>query len=42
MAVWQYYDEDVMNEVKLLDAGPEGSVVFEMVMDEKYSNLNGT
>lgn len=30
-----------MNEVKLLDAGPEGSVLFELPMDAKYSNLNG-
>jgi hypothetical protein len=30
-----------MNEVKLIDAGPEGSVLFELVMDPKYSNLNG-
>jgi hypothetical protein len=30
-----------MKDVKLLDAGPEGSVLFELVMNNKYSNLNG-
>ncbi|KAF2669063.1 thioesterase family protein-like protein [Microthyrium microscopicum] len=35
-----YFDEDLMKEVKLLDAGPEGTVLFELLMDSKYSNLN--
>jgi hypothetical protein len=30
-----------MEELKLIDAGPEGSVLFELLIDEKYSNLNG-
>jgi hypothetical protein len=31
-----------MEAIKLIDAGPEGSVLFELLIDEKYSNLNGT
>jgi hypothetical protein len=30
-----------MNNMKLIDAGPEGSVVFELLISDKYSNLNG-
>lgn len=30
-----------MEAIKLVDAGPEGSVLFELLIDEKYSNLNG-
>jgi hypothetical protein len=30
-----------MSEVKLLDAGPEGTVVFELLISEAYSNING-
>jgi acyl-coenzyme A thioesterase 13 len=30
-----------MQDLKLLDAGPEGTVLFEIKIDEKYSNLNG-
>jgi len=34
------YDYDVMNNMKLIDASPEGSVVFELLISDKYSNLN--
>ena len=30
-----------MEDVKLLDAGPEGTVLFEILTDEKYGNING-
>jgi hypothetical protein len=30
-----------MEAIKLIDAGPEGSVLFELLIDEKFSNLNG-
>jgi hypothetical protein len=29
-----------MNNMKLIDAGSEGSVVFELLISDKYSNLN--
>jgi len=29
-----------MENMKLLDAGPEGSVLFELYVDERYANLN--
>lgn len=29
-----------MNDLKLLDAGPEGSTLYELHVDEKYANLN--
>jgi len=37
----QDFDYDVMKGLKLLDAGPEGSVLYEMKITERYSNLNG-
>ena len=30
-----------MENVKLLDASPEGSVLFEHLIDETYENING-
>ncbi|KAK3064451.1 hypothetical protein LTS18_007117, partial [Coniosporium uncinatum] len=36
----QDFDYDVMKSLKLLDAGPEGSVLYEMKITERYSNLN--
>jgi hypothetical protein len=30
-----------MNDVHLLDATPDGTVLFELTIDDKYSNLNG-
>lgn len=36
------FDKLLMSEVKLLDAGPEGTVVFELLISEAYSNINGT
>lgn len=29
-----------MDNMKLLDAGPEGSVLFELYVDDRYANLN--
>lgn len=29
-----------MDNMKLLDAGPEGSVLFELFVDQRYANLN--
>jgi len=37
----QDFDYDVMKGLKLLDAGPEGSVLYELKITERYSNLNG-
>jgi len=34
------FDYDVMSNMKLVDAGLEGSVSFELYMSPKYSNLN--
>ncbi|KAF2095033.1 thioesterase family protein-like protein [Rhizodiscina lignyota] len=34
------FDHGVMKDLKLLDAGPEGSTLYEIRIDEKYSNLN--
>lgn len=34
------FDHEVMNNMKLVDAGPEGTVVFELFVSERYSNLN--
>ncbi|KAI9725974.1 MAG: hypothetical protein M1828_002302 [Chrysothrix sp. TS-e1954] len=36
----QLYDYDCMSRAKLLDAGPEGSVLFEFTIDRRYSNMN--
>jgi acyl-coenzyme A thioesterase 13 len=30
-----------MDNVKIIDASPEGTVVFEFLIDETYANLNG-
>jgi hypothetical protein len=30
-----------MNDLKIVDAGLDGSVVFELYISKKYSNLNG-
>lgn len=30
-----------MKRVQLLDAGPEGSVLFKLMADQKYANGNG-
>jgi len=30
-----------MENLKLLDAGPEGSVLFELLIDDTYGNING-
>jgi len=40
--VAQLHDEALMNELKLLDAGPAGTTLYELVIDDKYSNLNGS
>jgi hypothetical protein len=30
-----------MDNVKIIDASPEGTVDFEFYMDERYANVNG-
>jgi hypothetical protein len=30
-----------MENVKLIDASPKGSVTFEFLIDERYTNING-
>ncbi|KAK5147245.1 hypothetical protein LTR04_000876 [Oleoguttula sp. CCFEE 6159] len=35
------YDAHVMQNVRLLDAGPEGRVLYEFEIGPRYSNLNG-
>ncbi|KAJ9663925.1 hypothetical protein H2201_005407 [Coniosporium apollinis] len=34
------FDHEVMKSVKLIDAGPEGSVVYELLITPSFSNLN--
>ncbi|KAF1981808.1 thioesterase family protein-like protein [Aulographum hederae CBS 113979] len=34
------YDYETMRQLKLVDAGPEGSVLFEMTIGKNFSNLN--
>ncbi|KAF2474298.1 thioesterase family protein-like protein [Lindgomyces ingoldianus] len=34
------YDREVMNSLKLVDAGLDGSVIFELCMSPNFSNLN--
>lgn len=31
-----------MDNLKIVDAGPEGSVAFELYISPNFSNLNGT
>lgn len=38
---FQGYDKHLMENVKILDASPKGTVDFELVIDESYANLNG-
>ncbi|KAG4431153.1 hypothetical protein IFR05_013354, partial [Cadophora sp. M221] len=35
------FDRHIMENVKLIDASPEGTVTFEFYIDERYSNVNG-
>jgi hypothetical protein len=35
------FDLELMRSVKILSATPKGEVVFELVSDERYGNLNG-
>jgi hypothetical protein len=35
------FDRHVMENVKIIDATPQGTVDFEFHIDEKYTNLNG-
>ena len=37
---WQDFDSAVMNNMKIMDAGPEGSVEFELFIAPNFSNLN--
>jgi acyl-coenzyme A thioesterase 13 len=34
------FDREVMNNLKLVDAGMDGSVVYEMFIAPSFSNLN--
>jgi acyl-coenzyme A thioesterase 13 len=34
------YDVDMMTKIKLIDAGPEGSVEWELPITSYYSNMN--
>ncbi|TVY33624.1 hypothetical protein LOCC1_G008399 [Lachnellula occidentalis] len=35
------FDRHVMDTVQIIDASPEGTVSFDLLIDERYSNLNG-
>jgi len=35
------FDRHLMSTVAIIDAGPEGSVTFDLLIDERYSNING-
>jgi len=35
------FDKHLMDNLKIIDATPEGTVEFEFVVDERYSNQNG-
>jgi hypothetical protein len=37
----QDFDHEVMSDLKLLDAGPEGTVEYSLYISEFFSNLNG-
>jgi len=39
--VEKLFDLDCMDRVELVDAGPEGSVVFRFKITQRYANLNG-
>lgn len=36
----QDFDSEVMKKMKLVDAGPEGYVQFELTIGNEFSNLN--
>jgi acyl-coenzyme A thioesterase 13 len=38
----QDFDREVMDSLKLVDAGMDGSVAFEMTIGPNFSNLNST
>jgi len=38
---FQGFDKHVMENVKIIDASPKGTVTFEFLIDERYSNVNG-
>ncbi|QSZ32604.1 hypothetical protein DSL72_002183 [Monilinia vaccinii-corymbosi] len=35
------FDAHLMNNIRILDATPAGTVTFEFLISEQYSNLNG-
>jgi hypothetical protein len=35
------FDKHIMENVKLIDASPKGTVTFEFLIDERYTNING-
>lgn len=37
----KYFDRDLAENLKLIDAGLEGTSEFELLLDEKFSNPNG-
>lgn len=38
----QDFDSEVMNNMKMIDAGPEGSVEYQLYIAPGFSNLNST
>ncbi|CAG8974225.1 hypothetical protein HYALB_00007388 [Hymenoscyphus albidus] len=38
---YQGYDVDLMKNLKLVAATPKGTTTYELLIDERYSNLNG-
>ncbi|TVY40319.1 hypothetical protein LSUB1_G003185 [Lachnellula subtilissima] len=35
------FDRHLMSTVSIIDASPEGTVTFDLLIDERYSNING-
>lgn len=35
------FDKHLMSSLKLLDVAPEGEVTYSLLIDERYTNLNG-
>jgi len=38
---FQGFDKHIMENLKLVDATPQGTVDFEFLIDERYTNING-
>ena len=41
LSCWQGYDLELMRNIKLVDASPEGKVEWEFCIPPFYANLNG-